>query len=85
MTLLASGEHRGAESTARDVLAFFWGKIGVLVASAAISQWFNSAGDSSDFETLRFLIASELTGRTSVAREKTKIAAGGVAAGALPA
>ena len=76
VTLLASGEHRGAESTARDVLAFFWGKIGVLVASAAISQWFNSAGDSSDFETLRFLIASELTGRTSVAREKTKIAAG---------
>jgi len=54
----------------------FWEKIGVVVASDAIGQWFNTGGESSDFETLRFLIASELTGRTSVARDETKIAAG---------
>ena len=52
VTLLVSGEDQGAESTARGVLALFWGKIGALVAYA-ISQWFN-VGDSSDFETLRF-------------------------------
>ena len=76
VTLLASGEHQGAESAARDVLALFWEKIGALVASDAIGRWFNIGGESSDFETLRFLIASELTGRTSVVRDETKIAAG---------
>lgn len=76
VTLLASGEHQGAGSTAREVLVLFWERFGVLVASEAISQWFNTGGGSSDFETLRFLIASDLTGRTSVARDETKIAAG---------
>ena len=76
VTLLASGEHQCAESAARDVLTLFWEKMGPLVASDAIGQWFKTAGESSEFETLRFLIASELTGKTSVARDETKIAAG---------
>jgi hypothetical protein len=81
VTLLASGDYADSTATAIDALEFIWGSLKDSIQSAAIASWFTDIDAPPDLNELRFLIASEIAGKTAVAREKSVIAQGEVLLG----
>jgi len=81
VTLLASGDYADSTATAIDALEFIWGRLKDSIQSEAIASWFKDIDASLDLNELRFLIASEISGKTAVASEKSIIGQGEVLLG----
>ena len=62
-----------ADSSSRmqtDVLKYFWGKVSSSIDSVLLSAYFDNLDEVIDYENLRFLLASEMSGKTSVPQDK---------------
>ena len=62
-----------AESSAtmqKDVLRYFWRKVSSSIGSTLLSSYFDNLGEVIDYENLRFLIASEMSGKTFIPQDK---------------